>query len=614
MVKIPLTHRQWARIAAVLLFCFLICLTISGVVVSVFAYSDGWYGSEEMDFTESSLCRSHVLNDISEVTWRYESWLSGNDSLPEYEDVTYRIYLNWGDNNNTEIQYDSTTTYSKLVYSGIELLGGQYLLDAYFEDTGNPSHYYALSYRFFYWAYGHYKLFIPLTVLSALFTLIVFIFLMLSAGHRQGAEGIVIQGLNRIPLDLYVVLLFLLVIAINSYVIDQIDYIILGTAPRLLIGLFVVCFDSLMLLALCMTMSVRFKAGKWWQNTIIFFIFSGILRLIRAIPISWKAALLYLAFVLLMIVLFLNESFFMGWLLLISGLIVIILWSSQLHALLKAGKALSKGDLNYTVNTKGMWMDCRRHGENLNSISAGLNKAVAERIKSERMKTELITNVSHDIKTPLTSIISYIDLLKKEQLNNEAASEYIQVIDRQSQRLKKLTEDVVEASKASTGNIPVNLISLDISELMDQVAGEYKDKFRDNSLELIINPVVDCAIMADSRLLGRVFDNLLENVCKYAQRDTRVFINTELNHDKVNISIKNTSRDILNISADELMERFVRGDSARSGEGSGLGLSIVQSLVELQGGKFYIRIDGDLFKAIMIFDGIFNPEPKEITQ
>ena len=218
-------------------------------------------------------------------------------------------------------------------------------------------------------------------------------------------------------------------------------------------------------------------------------------------------------------------------------------------------------------------------------------------MKSERLKTELITNVSHDIKTPLTSIVNYVDLLKKEDLP-ERAREYLAVLDRQSSRLKKLTEDLVEASKASTGNMSVSLQPLVVNEIILQAVGEYDEKLTAGKLEVIVSTFEgNLTAMADSRLLWRVLDNLLSNVCKYAMAGSRVYIDLGRNEGRVVLSMKNVSRDRLNISPDELMERFVRGDASRHTEGSGLGLNIARSLMELMGGTFSIAVDGDLFKA-----------------
>ena len=226
-------------------------------------------------------------------------------------------------------------------------------------------------------------------------------------------------------------------------------------------------------------------------------------------------------------------------------------------------------------------------------------------MKSERLKTELITNVSHDIKTPLTSIINYIDLLKKENIQGEKANEYLNILDNKSQRLKKLTEDLVEASKASSGSIKLNLEKLNVNELIKQVSGEFEDKFKANNLQEIITlPEKDIFIEADSRYMYRILENMYSNISKYAMEGTRVYVDIEEKDNKVLIQLKNVSSQKLNISADELMQRFVRGEASRNTEGSGLGLSIARSLTELQQGKFNIYLDGDLFKVTIEFGQI----------
>ena len=272
------------------------------------------------------------------------------------------------------------------------------------------------------------------------------------------------------------------------------------------------------------------------------------------------------------------------------------------------------GDTEYKVNTKGMVGQFKKHGEDLNNISEGINRAVNEKMKSERMKTELITNVSHDIKTPLTSIINYAGLLGTDNIEPEKTKEYSQVLVNQSVKLKRLIEDLVEASKASTGNLEVNLVELDACTFISQVDGEYDEKIAAAGLELITSaPEEPVPVMADGRRMWRIFDNLMNNICKYSQTGTRVYISLEEKEGQAVITFKNTSKEPLNISPDELMERFVRGDSSRNTEGNGLGLSIAKSLTELQNGTFNLEIDGDLFKAILKFDVVKNDIISENT-
>ena len=266
---------------------------------------------------------------------------------------------------------------------------------------------------------------------------------------------------------------------------------------------------------------------------------------------------------------------------------------------------IAAGALDTTLDVEQFHGQERGIAASVNNIRAGLSEAIQERIRNERMKADLITNVSHDIKTPLTSIVNYVDLLKRENLENENARNYIRVLDEKSQRLKQLTEDLVEASKASTGNLSCTLEPTDVNVLLGQVMGEYEGKLEAGQLEpIVLEDPSSPKILADGRLLWRVFDNLLSNICKYAMPGTRVYLSSAVENGKVVICFKNISRSALNISADELMERFVRGDSSRNTEGSGLGLSIAQSLTSLQQGTFALSVDGDLFKASVTFDAL----------
>lgn len=267
-------------------------------------------------------------------------------------------------------------------------------------------------------------------------------------------------------------------------------------------------------------------------------------------------------------------------------------------------KEIAAGDLDYKIDPTSLHGD-----ENLqlagivNSLGEGMKAAVQEQMKSERLKADLITNVSHDIKTPLTSIINYVDLLKRENIENEKAKDYIRVLDEKSQRLKQLTEDLVEASKISSGNIKLEFMNLNLNELIQQVNGEFAERFEGRNLDLIcILQPEPLLVRADSRRIWRVLENLYVNVCKYAMPGTRVYVDAIKKDGKIQFSIKNISENPLNFQADELTERFIRGDVSRSTEGSGLGLSIAKNLTVLQHGSFNIYLDGDLFKVTITFD------------
>ena len=290
------------------------------------------------------------------------------------------------------------------------------------------------------------------------------------------------------------------------------------------------------------------------------------------------------------------------WWLIATGAVSLYLcgWAYQWKQIRRGTQEIIGGNPNYHIDTRRMLPDLRGHADELNNLGHAISSAVDDRLKSEHFKAELITNVSHDLKTPLTSIINYVDLLKKEDIDNPKAAEYIEVLDRKSQRLKKLTEDLVEASKASTGNLTVNWERLDWAQLTDQALAETGERLEAQKLTVVRSlPEEPLWVEADGRHLWRVLDNLLTNCAKYALPGTRVYVDLRRSGEWAVLSVKNISRDALDIPAERLMERFVRGDESRNQAGSGLGLSIAQSLTELQHGRFEISIDGDLFKAIV---------------
>ena len=402
---------------------------------------------------------------------------------------------------------------------------------------------------------------------------------------------------------------------------DQASWEIAGWSDAFWITVMIsmIFFAGLTLTNAGLEVITRIKIGVLWKNTICYWIisklFGGVKQAVVFVgehtSLMWKAVLIVGANAMVDFFLFLImlETGAFGVFLLIvkTGVILLLALSavSQLKKLKEAGEHMAKGDLAYRVDTKGLFWDFKNHGENLNSVGEGLAIAVEERMKSERFKTELITNVSHDIKTPLTSIINYVDLMQKEEVNNEKIEEYLEVLERQSKRLKKLLEDLLEASKASAGTLQVGFETLEAGVFLVQTVGEFEEKTAAQDLELIIKkPEEPVYISADGRHFWRVIDNLMNNICKYAQPHTRVYINLEATSEEVYITFRNTSKYPLNITSEELMERFVRGDESRHTEGSGLGLSIAQSLMELMHGKFDLIVDGDLFKVVLTFKRI----------
>ena len=336
----------------------------------------------------------------------------------------------------------------------------------------------------------------------------------------------------------------------------------------------------------------------WWR-----WFTRRLARLFGLLPITWQ--FLATGFILVCLLYFMMRTYKVGYILLGFGIFfaVILYAASAFGILLESAKRMSKGDLDTKVNDRVLVGGFKEFAGELNDLAGVAVIAAQKQLKSERMKTELITNVSHDIKTPLTSIINYVDLLQKPHTEQQQ-EQYLEVLDRQSQRLKKLIDDLMEMSKASTGNLNVDIEKVDAAEAVNQALGEFSDKLERAQLTPVFRQPDDpVAMMADGRLVWRVMSNLLSNAVKYALPGTRIYLDLLEMDGKVIISMKNISREELNVNADELMERFVRGDASRHTEGSGLGLNIAQSLMELQKGQLQILVDGDLFKVTLIFPG-----------
>lgn len=454
--------------------------------------------------------------------------------------------------------------------------------------------------------------YLPVGIITAVLCIALLVFLMASMGKTP--DGVKLRGIHRVPVDLFLAAALAAILFLANYSGGAGNLLLYNPLwtwilPSTLMALWI---GFVALLTLC-TISARLRAGKWWRNSIIYivcrFVYRAVRGFVRALPIAWKGILVYAVVVLVnffgMLLICFSGSFFQLLVLValdIAGLYFVIRTVRQLKTLQTAAQKLAAGDLTYTVDTEKMYPVLKEHGDNLNAVSVGMSRAVNERMKSERFKTELITNVSHDLKTPLTSIVSYVDLLKKEPIESESAQEYIDVLDRQSQKLKKLTADLVDASKASSGALPVHSEKLDLGELLRQSAGEYTEKFAAAGIApVLLVPEGETYVTADGRLLWRVLDNLLGNAVKYAQSGTRLYLELVQDETETVLTLKNISREPLNIPAEELMERFVRGDGSRHTDGSGLGLSIAKSLMELMGGKLALTLDGDLFKAALVF-------------
>ena len=450
-------------------------------------------------------------------------------------------------------------------------------------------------------------------VVSIIIGFIELIYLIYSVGHLKGKEGITLTWIDKIPLEILAVAYFFIFFMEVMIMASCVYILTVDVNLSLMLIIMSGYFTALNALYIAGTLLKRIKSNTFITNTIFYRFFKWLgrkltnfknaiftnLKLGRKIGIYFAGIILVSA---LLIGVFREFGILLDLVFWIWCYYKIMKEVNKFKEIHDATEKIYKGDTNIKIDESlytGLLKELVMY---INDIAGGFTNAVNESIKSERMKTELITNVSHDIKTPLTSIINYVDLLKQEDIKDEKAKEYIEVLDNKSQRLKKLIEDLVEASKASSGNIKITKEVLNVNELLNQITGEFEDKFEKRGLKTISKlPEEKVFIKADSRYLYRVLENVYSNVAKYAEENSRVYVDCVIENDEVAIYVKNISKDELNISADELMQRFVRGDKSRNTEGSGLGLSIAKSLTELQDGTFNIYLDGDLFKVAIKF-------------
>ena len=622
-----------AKTAAVILSFVFAVLTAGCVLAGAFMYSERFYTKSPEQIEEEKyagiLCKT-----AAQISKCY-----GEKNTEELKNFSTSYFtVRDGETGETLINtYENQKYIGKAVFKNMSVYRtvespGEVYVEEYLGDvdiTVYAAENYPLSYSNllylkltdFLYPLRYSIIFIGLLFLLLFVLTMVFIY---AAAGRQADGSIKLSFFDKIPFDL----LTACIIVIGMLNIAIAENLYAGAEFQLIALSAMFSLDYFIALLYTVSFAVRIKAGTFVKNNVIY-------KLLRILLRSLKKILGFLGFVFknlslvkkiaLICVAVLIFDFFVAAVCLSAGAtallaflaglnavtiaVLIIFTAVQLQRIKNGGEKIAEGDIDYKIDTSYMFPEFREFCGSLNNISAGMQNAVDEKMKSERMRTALITNVSHDIKTPLTSIINYVDLIKKEQPEDEKIKEYVAVLDRQSSRLKKLIEDLVEASKASSGSLKVELSECDAGVLLSQTVGEFDERLKNAELIPVLTvPDMPVKIMADGRHLWRVLENLTGNVCKYSLPGTRVYMDLTVRNGKAVITFKNISKYPLNISGDELMERFVRGDTSRNTEGSGLGLSIARSLTELQGGDMKIDIDGDLFKATLKFDLINDLE------
>lgn len=557
----------------------------------------------------TNINRNYNYLNEDNINWVINYLLDGLESSSMVGSPTYKEA-----SDNLTITFDNSLSPS----SGIEYEAGsdsesEYALYAYVldtfpftEDEFHPMYqeFTRLRGLFDQWIY-----YTPVAIACFLLSLV---FVVFCAGHSRKSEGICLSGFDRFYTELSAAVIgsiIVLILAASSYT-NGFYHAILGFGEEFNIAVLYVLLFPVVSFGF-VSLIRRIKARSLIRDSVLYRILHGIGCFFRQFllhrSLTLRVVLLLAVFCLVhtasLYCILETHNLFLLLVMLLDYLFlaaVLIKLAIDLNGIMTETKKISEGDINHTIATEHMISPSRELGLYINNIREGFSGAIEERLKSERLKTELITNVSHDIKTPLTSIINYVDLLNKQPLNNETAKGYLDILTEKSWRLKNLIDDLVEASKASSGTLALHFERINVGELLKQAAGEFEDRFLERGLELVMNLSEEpLYVMADGRSTYRIIENLFSNVTKYALSGTRVYVDMARNQDKVLIAVKNISAAKLgDITGDELMERFVRGDTSRNTEGSGLGLSIAKSLAQLQHGTFELVLDGDLFKAL----------------
>lgn len=573
------------------------------------AYRNGAYTTDEMN----------VKADASEE-WSFEDYLQAQEQL-EFGDMRYdTVYTNVRYTiQNGETVLDSNLpeekeTYDCRIWTEQQ---GEYTLYVYL-NTDYPADDYYREISAAYNQFQNIKWYLVSGILLSMVLSLLSIGMLTGlCGKRKGSTQIALSWMDHPPLEIAVVLWGAMAVAVLSFLIvigknlayEQTLVWLIIFAVSVFIADFVALNGYLSLIR-------RIKSRTFFKNSICYRVIAWIGRMINNVrgitKVSQRVLLVCTGYLILMLLMvFLGGK--------MAALVAIVLSLAAVWCIYKDAMSRQKvidgmqqitsGELDYQIDLTKINSLQHEVAEAANQVGTSMKKAVEQSLKDERLKTDLITNVSHDIKTPLTSIINYVDLLKREDIKGETAKGYLDILDQKSQRLKQLTEDLVEASKLSSGNVVLNMEKMDFNEILQQALGEFEEKFQEKQLQVILKrPEGRVAVMGEGRRIWRILENLFQNVYKYAMPGTRVYAELIKQEDEMVFLLKNISQHSLNIEADDLTERFIRGDVSRTTEGSGLGLSIARDLATLQKGGFEIQLDGDLFKAILRFELIREEE------
>ena len=629
--KVKIKHKKctsiWVKTLAFI--GMILCSVIIPIcaVGAIYCYTEGYYANSFRQVLRGAF-HDQVIDDEEIYIMNYvNGHTAGLENELKFGNVAYTeirhysvlkgeegdVLWSYGDNsalNNSYYVYSDTVGFSGQTYSFKLVLGYNLERDDAYRNIYRINQFvYSIRYLVYFIAFA-----------AFIGWVLLFIFLIINAGYNGKSDKPQPCFESKIPFEISLFVAVMAVIGIALIVTlfaEAVGETVLVIAAALAGA---VAVETIFIL-FCICLAIRIKTHHMWKNMLLHYLIKGIGYVFKKLPTIWQAVVGCIAFLFVFFIssLFIgnfaiyNEYDMFGW-------IIFVIFAALLFALVtyiaityrrleeKIHK-LASGDLSGDVNRKFMLPLFQRTADDLKTISGGIVISNEKRYASEKTQAALITNVSHDIKTPLTSIINYADLIARENCDNQKINEYAEVLGRQSTRLKRLLEDLIEVSKAQSGSLEVNLEPCVVSNFLTQSAGEYEEKLEKKNLTLITkNTESKVVIMADPRRMWRVFDNLLGNICKYSLAGTRVYLSLEEDEDKCRIIFKNTSESELDMSPEELMKRFVRGDVSREGDGgNGLGLSIASNLVMLQKGTMEISIDGDLFKVTLEF-AIYKPD------